>query len=120
MERILSLLSLILKGGLIGIANIIPGVSGGTMAMILGIYERMIRSLNCIGIGTVKKISSFKITDIRQECQRIDIGFLFSIAAGALIAIVTTSKLIVLLIAEQHDPTYGFFCGLILLSFLRP
>ena len=120
MERILSLLSLILKGGLIGIANIIPGVSGGTMAMILGIYERMIRSLNCIGIGTVKKISSFKIMDIWQECQRIDIGFLFSIAVGALIAIVTTSELIVLLITEQHDPTYGFFCGLILLSILTP
>ena len=120
MERILSLLSLIFKGGLIGIANIIPGVSGGTMAMILGIYERMIRSLNCIGIGTVKKIMSFKITDIRRECQRIDIGFLFLIAVGAAIAIVTTSKLIVLLITEQHDPTYGFFCGLILLSILTP
>ena len=120
MERILSLLSLIFKGGLIGIANIIPGVSGGTMAMVLGIYERMIRSLNCIGIGTVKKIMSFKITDIRRECQRIDIGFLFLIAVGAAIAIVTTAKLIVLLITEQHDPTYGFFCGLILLSILTP
>ena len=120
MERILSLLSLIFKGGLIGIANIIPGVSGGTMAMVLGIYERMIRSLNCIGIGTIKKILSFKITDIRRECQRIDIGFLFLIAVGAAIAIVTTSKLIVLLITEQHDPTYGFFCGLILLSILTP
>ncbi|MEE3194115.1 MAG: DUF368 domain-containing protein [Candidatus Poribacteria bacterium] len=120
MERILSLLSLIFKGGLIGIANIIPGVSGGTMAMVLGIYERLIRSLNCIGIGTVKKIMSFKITDIRRECQRIDIGFLFLIAVGAAIAIVTTSKLIVLLITEQHDPTYGFFCGLILLSILTP
>ena len=120
MERFLSLLSLIFKGGLIGIANIIPGVSGGTMAMVLGIYERMIRSLNCIGIGTVKKIMSFKITDIRRECQRIDIGFLFLIAVGAAIAIVTTAKLIVLLITEQHDPTYGFFCGLILLSILTP
>ena len=120
MERILSLLSLIFKGGLIGIANIIPGVSGGTMAMVLGIYERMIRSLNCIGIGTVKKIMSFKITDIRRECQRIDVGFLFLIAVGAAIAIVTTAKLIVLLITEQHDPTYGFFCGLILLSILTP
>ncbi len=120
MERFLSLLSLIFKGGLIGIANIIPGVSGGTMAMVLGIYERLIRSLNCIGIGTVKKIMSFKITDIRRECQRIDVGFLFLIAVGAAMAIVTTSKLIVLLITEQHDPTYGFFCGLILLSILTP
>ncbi|MCS5610206.1 MAG: DUF368 domain-containing protein [Candidatus Poribacteria bacterium] len=116
----MSLLSLIFKGGLIGIANIIPGVSGGTMAMVLGIYERLIRSLNCIGIGTVKKIMSFKITDIRRECQRIDVGFLFLIAVGAAMAIVTTSKLIVLLITEQHDPTYGFFCGLILLSILTP
>lgn len=120
MERVLSLLSLIFKGGLIGIANIIPGVSGGTMAMVLGIYERMIRSLNCIGIGTVKKLLSFKIADIRQECKRIDIGFLFLIAVGAAVAIITTSRLIVLLITEQHDPTYGFFCGLILLSVLTP
>ena len=120
MERIVSCLSLIFKGGLIGIANIIPGVSGGTMAMVLGIYERMIRSLNCIGISTVREFLSFKITGIRQECQRIDIGFLFLIAVGAAMAIVTTSKLIVLLITEQHDPTYGFFCGLILLSILTP
>ncbi|MEJ2537956.1 MAG: DUF368 domain-containing protein, partial [Calditrichia bacterium] len=38
-------IKLILKGGLFGIANIIPGVSGGTMAVVLGIYEEMIEAI---------------------------------------------------------------------------
>jgi putative membrane protein len=40
-----------IKGGIIGLANLIPGVSGGTMALILGIYERMINSLNSISLN---------------------------------------------------------------------
>ena len=47
---------LVLKGCCIGVANVIPGVSGGTMAVMLGIYERLIRALRHIGFPTVRKL----------------------------------------------------------------
>ncbi|MEJ2637569.1 MAG: DUF368 domain-containing protein, partial [Calditrichia bacterium] len=49
-------LKLILKGGVFGIANIIPGVSGGTMAVVLGIYETMIEAIGNIFTNKEKRI----------------------------------------------------------------
>ena len=119
-------LTLVLKGCCIGVANIIPGVSGGTMAVMLGIYERLIRALHHIGFSTVRKllvILSLKkgaISEARAELHRIDFGFLIAITFGALLAVVASARLIIYLLNEQHDPTYGFFCGLVLTSVIIP
>ena len=51
----LNLFNLILKGFFIGVANVIPGMSGGTMAMVLGVYERLIGALHRIGVSTAIK-----------------------------------------------------------------
>lgn len=120
------LINLIIKGFFIGIANIIPGMSGGTMAMVLGIYERLIRALHQIGISTVRKLLAVVtlkqrvVSEARAELRRIDFGFLTALAVGAVIAIVASSRLIVILLNQYHDPTYGFFCGLILASIIVP
>ncbi|MCZ6679151.1 MAG: DUF368 domain-containing protein [Candidatus Poribacteria bacterium] len=119
-------LNLVVKGCFIGIANIIPGVSGGTMAITLGIYERLIRALHNIGLSTAQKLLGVvtlkkdAISEARAELQRIDFGFLMALLIGALIAIAALAKLIVYLLTQQHDPTYGFFCGLVLISILIP
>ena len=119
-------LILVLKGCCIGVANIIPGVSGGTMAVMLGIYERLIRALHHIGFSTARKllvILSLKkgaISEARAELHRIDFGFLIAITFGALLAVVVSSRLIIYLLNEQHDPTYGFFSGLVLTSVVIP
>ncbi len=119
-------LRLFINGFLIGIANIIPGMSGGTLALVLGIYERLIGALRCIGLSTVKKLlrgatlRKNALEDAKAELRRIDFGFLSLLGIGAIAAVLLTSKLIVYLLNHHHDATYGFFSGLILISILIP
>lgn len=119
-------LTLVLKGCCIGLANIIPGVSGGTMAVMLGLYERLIRALHHIGFSTVRKLLAIftlkkgVISEARAELRRIDFRFLIAIAFGALSSVVASARLIIYLLKEQHDPTYGFFSGLVLTSVIIP
>lgn len=119
-------LRLFINGFLIGIANIIPGMSGGTLALVLGIYERLIGALRCIGPSTVKKLlrgATFRknaLEAVKAELHRIDFGFLVLLGSGAVVAVLFTSKLIVYLLNDHHDATYGFFSGLILISILIP
>ncbi len=119
-------LRLSIYGFLIGIANIIPGMSGGTLALVLGIYERLIRSLRSIGISTVKNLIGVVSLKKRAfiaakiELHRIDFSFLTLLGTGAVAAVLLTSKLIVYLLNNHHDATYGFFSGLILTSILVP
>ncbi len=117
---------LVLKGVVIGIANIIPGVSGGTMALVLGIYERLIDALHKMGPRTARELlsalsfSSHGIARAKRELQRIDFAFLTWIGIGAALAILLTAKLMDYLILNQHEPTFAFFCGLILVSIAFP
>ena len=122
----MNLLRLFTNGFLIGIANIIPGMSGGTLALVLGIYERLIGALRRIGLSTVKKLlgvvrlKRHAFTEAKAELRRIDFGFLALLGIGAIVALLLTSKLIVYLLNDHHDATYGFFSGLILTSILIP
>ena len=119
-------LRLFANGFLIGIANIIPGMSGGTLALVLGIYERLIGALRRIGFSTVKKLlgtvrlKKRAFAEAGAELRRIDFGFLALLGIGAIAALLLTSKLIVYLLNNHHDATYGFFSGLILVSILIP
>lgn len=119
-------LRLFVNGFLIGIANIIPGMSGGTLALVLGIYERLIAALRNIGLSTAKSVLgvvSFRkgaFPAAKAELRRIDFSFLALLGLGALAAVLLTSNLIVYLLNHQHDATYGFFSGLILTSTLIP
>lgn len=88
---------LIIKGFFMGIANIIPGVSGGTLAITMGIYENLINAISHF-------FSKFKN----------NIKFLFPILIGAAIAIVVGSKIIGYSLKNFTLPTIMFFTGLIL------
>ncbi|UCE08277.1 MAG: DUF368 domain-containing protein, partial [bacterium] len=90
---------LMLKGGAIGVANIIPGVSGGTIAVVLGIYEYLIES-----------ISNF-ITN--SEKRKEYLVFLIKIAIGALFVIFISAKLMTYLLDNYRIYTYLAFVGLI-------
>ena len=117
---------LFVSGFLIGIANIIPGMSGGTLALVLGIYERLIAALRNIGfqtVGCLFGILTFRkgvIDDLKTELRRIDFGFLMILSVGAVAAVLVSTKLIVYLFGSQHDVTYGFFFGLVLTSIIIP
>lgn len=108
-----------LRGIAIGLANIIPGVSGGTMALVLGIYERLIRAIKNIGPQTITALFRGKDAFV-EEMKRVDALFVGGIAVGALAAVVGAAKLLAYLLNHQHDPTYGFFFGLVLISVVVP
>lgn len=112
----------ILKGMVIGVANIIPGVSGGTLALVLGIYERLIGAIHNVSFETVRaflgllRFNKNGWKDFTAELHRIDAFFLASILTGALLSIGALAKLMTYLLEHFHDPTYGFFCGLVIVS----
>jgi putative membrane protein len=116
----------IARGLVIGVANIIPGVSGGTMALVLGIYERFITALNNISMNTIRsalgllRFNRAGVDAFLAEARRIDAWFLGRIAVGAGIAIVALAKAMTFLLTRWHDPTYGFFFGLVLVSAAAP
>ena len=122
----MNVLRLFVNGFLIGIANIIPGMSGGTLALVLGIYERLITALRNIGLQTIKRILGIftfrkqAVVIFYAELRRIDFGFLTILGVGAVVAVLVSTKLIVYLLDSQHDATYGFFFGLVLTSILIP
>ncbi len=112
----------LLRGMVVGVANIIPGVSGGTLALVLGIYERLIGGINNISLETVKAVLGlFKFNkngwkNFVAELHRIDAFFLATILTGALISIGALAKVMTYFLEHFHDPTYGFFCGLVIVS----
>ncbi len=92
-------IKLMLKGGLIGIANIIPGVSGGTMAVVLGIYEPLIEA-----IGEV-------VSNRKRRWEYVK--FLLKVGMGAILAILVFSWIMDYLLTHYPGYTYLFFIGLI-------
>lgn len=108
-----------LRGFAIGIANIIPGVSGGTVALMLGIYQRLLNAISALGPATLQAITSGREA-LAKELQRIDAVFLFTLAAGAGCAIIASARLMSYLLENHHDPTYGFFFGLVAASLIVP
>lgn len=109
----------LLRGTAIGLANIIPGVSGGTMALILGIYQRLITAIGNLGPRTAKA-PFLGWRAFVEELKRVDALFLAVLAVGALGIIVAVARIMPYLLDQQHDPTYGFFFGLVLVSVLVP
>lgn len=96
-----------------GTADLIPGVSGGTIAFITGIYERFINALSHIDHRAVKMLFNGQIKDI---IIRVDLWFLLTILAGILTAVLTLSRIIDYLLTHQDIILWAFFFGLILSS----
>lgn len=98
-----------------GAANVIPGVSGGTVAFITGIYERLLNALKSFDLQALKLLKQGKI---RNFLTHIDFLFLAVLGFGVLVSVVTLAK--VLKDAFEHYPvnTSAVFFGLIALSVL--
>lgn len=119
MDVIVQFLINLARGAAVGIANIIPGVSGGTMALILGIYERLITAIGNIGPASIKNMIKGRKA-FMEEMRRLDVVFLGTLGAAAVVTIVVVAGLMKYLLLNQHDPTYGFFFGLVLVSVVVP
>lgn len=102
-----------LKGAAMGAANIIPGVSGGTIAFITGIYERLINAIKSCG---PKAIKLFFTGNFKEFAKHTDLFFLLSIGAGAGLAIIVLARFLEPAFEIHPIPTWAFFFGLILAS----
>ena len=112
-----SLIFVLLKGVAMGAANVIPGVSGGTIAFVTGIYDRLISSLKSFDLEALKLLSRFKIKEL---IKHVDLWFLVSLFFGAGIGIVSFGKVLKFLVEKDNHAweiyVWGFFFGLILAS----
>jgi putative membrane protein len=102
-----------IKGGLMGAANIIPGVSGGTIALLTGIFEKLINSLKACDITAIKLIFSGKW---KQFAEHINLSFLLAVFGGALISILSLARALEYLFEKHEIYVWAFFFGLILAS----
>ena len=96
-----------------GIAELVPGVSGGTIAFVTGIYEEFITSINNVNLKTLKVL---KQEGFASFWQKLNGTFLVALLVGMLISILSLSKFISWLLEVHPIPTWAFFFGLVLAS----
>ena len=104
---------LVLKGMGMGAADVVPGVSGGTIAFIVGIYEELIDSIKSINGASLKLLFTGKIAAFWKA---INANFLLSIIAGIGISIFSLAKIITWLLTDHPILVWSFFFGLVLAS----
>ncbi len=105
-----------LKGMLMGMADIVPGVSGGTMALITGIYERFVHALRSVNFRWLTLRFKGDKEGAKESWASIDLALLVPLLIGIFAAILIFSQVITYILEHQPGPTYGFFFGLILAS----
>jgi len=120
MSDLRSWMTLYLKGIAMGTADAVPGVSGGTIALIVGIYERLIAAVTAIDperIGRVLAgVHPKNLPDARDAFHEIDGAFLVVLVAGIGTAVVAVLSGVDYLLTTRPVATYGFFFGLIAAS----
>jgi len=104
-----------LKGLCMGSADVIPGVSGGTIALITGIYEDLILALKSIDVNWVKKILNL---DLKGALAHVHVRFLLTLFVGIGTAIISLARLMNYLLHHYPVFTWSLFFGLIAASIL--
>jgi putative membrane protein len=104
-----------LRGLLMGAADIVPGVSGGTVAFITGIYDTLIDSIRAVDATFVRRL--FKL-DIAGAWEHVNGGFLLALLSGIATSIFSLARLISWILQNHPVPLWAFFFGLILASAL--
>jgi len=105
-----------LKGLLMGMADIIPGVSGGTMALITNIYERLIRAIRDIDFRFVFYFFKGDFKAARGNFRSIDLALLLPLGAGIITAFLILARILGFMLDNYPAYVFAFFFGLILAS----
>lgn len=106
----------LLRGICMGGADVIPGVSGGTVALILGIYQRLVTSISHFDMSLLLLLRRKKW---REAVEYIDLGFLVALGIGIGLGIFTAGRLVIDLLSQgesTREPTWAAFFGMILAS----
>lgn len=104
-----------LKGIAMGAADVVPGVSGGTIAFISGIYEELLGSISNINLGLLKTL---KEKGLKATWEQVNGNFLLSLFVGIAVSFVSLAKAISWLLKNQPVLLWAFFFGLVLASVL--
>ena len=96
-----------------GAADVVPGVSGGTIAFISGIYEELLETINSINFKTLKILKS---NGFKAMWKSINGNFLISLLFGIVVSIISFAKLIKWSIENEPIMVWSFFFGLVLAS----
>ena len=119
MKNIKETILIFLRGLFMGTADIIPGVSGGTIALITGIYQRLIQGIDIgfnEGLNIIKYIFKNDWKNAKNSLFKIDFRLFVPLLLGIGIAFLSLSRLINYLLENKVDSIYAFFFGLILAS----
>ena len=112
-RRIKDYAVLTLKGMAMGAADVVPGVSGGTIAFIAGIYDELINSIKSINMHSLKLLFTGKIAAFWKA---VNGNFLFALLLGIAISVFSLAKLITFLFLNEPVLVWSFFFGLVLAS----
>lgn len=113
MRNPLSYLFVTLKGMAMGAADVVPGVSGGTIAFISGIYEEL---LNTIDKLDFKIISVARQQGFRKAWNEYNLSFLLALGSGVVISILSFARIITYLLENKPILLWSFFFGLVIAS----
>ncbi|MDC8003453.1 DUF368 domain-containing protein [Aureisphaera galaxeae] len=102
-----------LKGIAMGAADVVPGVSGGTIAFISGIYEELIETIHKLDLGFFKV---WKKEGLKSAWKQYNLAFLIALFGGVLVSILSLAKLISWLLDNHPIAVWSFFFGLIIAS----
>lgn len=108
-------LGVYIRGVMMGAADIVPGVSGGTVAFITGIYDTLLASIRSVDLQFLQRVLKL---DIRGAWEHINGGFLLALFAGIATSIATLARVISWVLENHPVPLWAFFFGLILASAL--
>ncbi|WP_298520235.1 DUF368 domain-containing protein [uncultured Kordia sp.] len=103
------------KGLAMGAADVVPGVSGGTIAFISGIYEELINSINNVNFGLIK---TFRKEGLKAAWKQLNGNFLVALLLGIGISILSLAKLIKSLLNSEPILLWSFFFGLVIASII--
>jgi putative membrane protein len=106
-----------LKGAAMGAADTVPGVSGGTIALVTGVYERLIDALTSLDPRVLGHLRRLHRTEgrrsLRDALLRMDVLFLIALGLGVLTSVLTLSRVVHVALVEFRAHTFAFFFGLI-------
>jgi len=108
-------LIIFLKGMAMGAADVVPGVSGGTIAFISGIYEELLGAISAFNLGTVKLLFTGRFKEVWRA---VNGRFLTALLLGIFVSIISLAKILSFLLEEKPILVWSFFFGLVLASIL--
>ncbi|MFD2101067.1 DUF368 domain-containing protein [Flagellimonas iocasae] len=112
-RRLVDYIFITLKGMAMGAADVVPGVSGGTIAFISGIYEELITSINNINLSLFKIL---KKDGVKAAWEKINGNFLVALFLGIFISVLSLAKFLSWLLENKPVLLWSFFFGLVLAS----